>query len=74
MVQLSDVMRVLMVYAEDVGHSMRPPRGTLQAMLRRLSALSDTERQGYPCTGPFPPMPDPSRPVPSTGPPLAWPP
>jgi hypothetical protein len=43
-VKLSDVLRLALVYAEDVAAKDRPPRAVMQSLLRRLSALADAPR------------------------------
>ena len=43
-VKLSDVLRVLHVYAEDVKPRDRPPRAVMQSLLRRLTTLADSPR------------------------------
>jgi hypothetical protein len=54
-VKLSDVMRLLLVYAEDVGGDLRPPRATMQSFLRRITALADTDRKEPPPPPEMPP-------------------
>ena len=43
-VKLSDVLRVVHVYAEDVKPQDRPPRAVMQSLLRRLTSLADSPR------------------------------
>ena len=44
-VKLSDVLRVVHVYAEDVTPTDRPSRAMMQSLLRRLTLLADSPRQ-----------------------------
>ena len=43
-VKLSDVLRVVHVYADDVKPQDRPPRAAMQSLLRRLTSLADSPR------------------------------
>ena len=43
-VKLSDVLRVVHVYADDVKPQDRPPRAVMQSLLRRLTSLADSPR------------------------------
>ena len=40
----SDVTRLLHVFADDVAPQFRPDRAAMQSLLRRISALADTEK------------------------------
>ena len=50
--KLSDVLRVVHVYAEDVDAKDRPPRAVMQSLLRRISSLADAPRVEPPPVAP----------------------
>ena len=44
----SDVTRLVHVFADDVAPQFRPDRAAMQSLLRRISALADTEKSIHP--------------------------